>query len=66
MAGQSQGTQGHAALASEAVFPRTVAHKHFYQHIPGGVDAREGTVPPVLLHPGCLARSRAPSSRHTG
>lgn len=31
MEGQSQGTKGHAALALEAVFQKTVAQKNFCQ-----------------------------------
>lgn len=54
MAGQSQGTKEHAAMALEAIFQKTVACKNFYQCFLGSVIAREEIVPIFLLHLECL------------
>lgn len=54
MAGQSQGTKEHAAMALEAIFQKTVACKNFYQCILGSVIAREEIVPTFLLPLECL------------
>lgn len=62
MEGQSQGTKGHAALALEAIFQKTVAHKNFYQPFWEMYYAREGSVPDFLLQLECLALLPAPSS----